>query len=151
MQLAEILDLTCVAVPLQARKKDQAISELITLLDNSGKITNSQVALRAVMDREAIRSTGIGQGFAIPHGKCNAVKKLVMAIGKLDEPIDFDSIDQKPVTLIALLVSPVDQTGPHIQALAKISRVMADNNIRQKIWDSRSSQQLYDLLTCAND
>ena len=151
MQFAEILDLTCVVVPLQARKKDQAISELITLLDNSGKITNSQVALQAVMDREAIRSTGIGQGFAIPHGKCNAVKKLVMAIGKLDEPIDFDSIDQKPVTLIALLVSPVDQTGPHIQALAKISRVMADKNIRQKIWDSQSAQQLYDLLTSAND
>jgi fructose-specific phosphotransferase system IIA component len=151
MQLAEILNLACVAVPLQVRKKDQAISELITLLDNSGQITNAQVALQAVMDREAIRSTGIGQGFAIPHGKCNAAKKLVMAIGKLDEPIDFDSIDQKPVTLIALLVSPVDKTGPHIQALAKISRVMADSNIRQQIWDSKSPQQLYDLLTQNQD
>lgn len=150
MQLAEILDLACVVVPLKAKEKDQAILELVTLLDRSGKITNHQLALQAVMDREAIRSTGIGQGFAIPHGKCNATKKLVMAIGKLAEPIDFDSIDQKPVTLIALLVSPVDQTGPHIQALAKISRVMTDDSIRQKIWDSESAQRLYDLLTSAN-
>lgn len=151
MQLAEILVPSCVVVPLKASQKDQAIAELVTLLADAGQITSPEIALQAVMDRESIRSTGIGQGFAIPHGKCNAAKKLVMAIGKLATPIEFDSIDQQPVGLIALLVSPVDQTGPHIQALAKISRVIANNDIRQKIWDSQSSQQLYGLLVDSKD
>ncbi len=151
MQLAEILVPSCVVVPLKASQKDQAIAELVTLLADAGQITSPEIALQAVMDRESIRSTGIGQGFAIPHGKCNAAKKLVMAIGKLATPIEFDSIDQQPVGLIALLVSPVEQTGPHIQALAKISRVIANNDIRQKIWDSQSSQELYGLLVDSND
>ena len=147
MQLAEILDLNCVVVPLQAREKNEAIAELASLLDKAGKLSNHQIALQAVMDREAIRSTGIGQGLAIAHGKCNAVKQLVMAVGKVAEPIDFAAIDHKPVTLIAMLISPVDQTGPHIQALAKISRAMTDEAIRQKIQDCQTAQQLFDLLT----
>jgi len=86
-----------------------------------------------VLARERTRSTGIGSGIAIPHGKCKAVRGLVMAIGIAHEPIDFVSIDGKLVTIILLLVSPADQTGPHIQALAQISRLMLDEKFQTRI------------------
>jgi mannitol/fructose-specific phosphotransferase system IIA component (Ntr-type) len=98
------------------------------------------------MLREQTRSTGIGSGVAIPHGKCNAVKQLVMAIGLTAEPIDFAGVDGKPVRIVILLVSPSDQTGPHIQALAHISRLMLDEPFKQKLEKAESSEQVYELL-----
>jgi len=97
--------------------------------------------------REQTRSTGIGSGIAIPHGKCKAVKELVMAIGIAHEPIDFESVDDKPVTIVILLVSPTDQTGPHIQALARISRLMLDEQFRQSLEKAGSAEELYELLS----
>ncbi|MBN1845209.1 MAG: PTS sugar transporter subunit IIA [Sedimentisphaerales bacterium] len=146
MQLKDILDPSCVKLPLESATKSQAITELLDLLAENGKIKDYDAVLRAIQQREAIRSTGVGQGFAIPHGKTPTVDRILMAIGKLDEPIDFDSIDGQPVTVIVLLISPLDQTGPHIQALARVSRLMTDKQIRDRIWQSRSSQELYDLI-----
>jgi fructose-specific phosphotransferase system IIA component len=146
MRITEILDIKCVKVPLAAQEKFQAITELVDLLDARGLLDDYDAVLKAVMEREAIRSTGIGQGFAIPHGKCNAVSKLVMALGKVSKPIDFESIDQHPVSVIVLLVSPTDQTGPHIQALARISRLMTDRDFRDKIWSAESADRLYKLI-----
>ena len=96
--------------------------------------------------RERTRSTGIGSGIAVPHGKCKAVKELVMAAGITNKPIDFASIDGKPVTIILLLLSPVDRTGPHIQALAQISRLMLDNRFKQSFEKATSPQEAYELL-----
>ena len=146
MQLTEILDSASIKVPLEAGEKYQAIEELIKLLCENSHIADQNAVQKAVMDREAVRSTGIGQGFAIPHGKSNAVDRLVMAIGKTKEPIDFGSIDGQPVSLVVLLVSPVDQTGPHIQALAQISRLMTGKEFRQKIWQSNSAKELYQII-----
>ena len=99
MQLTDILELSCIKIPIQATEKYQAITELMDLLAQNGKLGDYHTALQAVLDREAVRSTGVGQGFAIPHGKTSAVQQLVMAIGKVDQPIDFDSIDGQPVTV----------------------------------------------------
>jgi mannitol/fructose-specific phosphotransferase system IIA component (Ntr-type) len=104
------------------------------------------MALDAVLVREKTKSTGIGSGIAIPHGKCAAVKELVMAIGLTSEPLDFESVDGKPVRIIFLLVSPADQTGPHIQALAKISRLMLDDEFKQELEGARSAEEVYELL-----
>ena len=98
------------------------------------------------MEREAIRSTGVGQGFAIPHGKTNTVDRIYMAVGKLNDPIDFNSIDGQMVTIIVLLVSPLDQTGPHIQALARISRLMTDQKLRNSLWACHSDEELFQLI-----
>jgi mannitol/fructose-specific phosphotransferase system IIA component (Ntr-type) len=97
--------------------------------------------------REQTRSTGIGAGIAIPHGKCKAVKELVMAVGIAHDPIDFASIDAKPVSIIFLLVSPSDQTGPHIQALARISRLMLDEDFKKKFGKVASADEMYQLLS----
>jgi len=147
MLLTQILQLSCVKVPLEGKDKNSAISELVDLLDSNGLLLDKAVAKEAVFVREQTRSTGIGSGIAIPHGKCTAVKELVMALGIAHEPIDFDSVDGKPVTIILLLVSPSDQTGPHIQALARISRLMLDEQFRQQLEKAVSAEEAFELLS----
>ncbi len=146
MLLTEIVQASCVRVPLNGRDKKSAITELINLLDASGLLVDKAAVSDAVFAREQTRSTGIGSGIAIPHGKCNAVKELVMAIGIAREPIDFDSIDGNPVGIVILLVSPKSQTGQHIQALATISRLMLDEQFKLAIERSSNGDEAYKLL-----
>ncbi len=146
MLLTQILQQKCVKVPLEGKDKDSVITELIELLDTNGVLLDKEVVLDAVFTRERTRSTGIGSGIAIPHGKCKGVKELVMALGIANDGIDFASVDGKPVTIVILLVSPADKTGPHIQALARISRLMLDEQFRESLEKSTSSDELYELL-----
>jgi mannitol/fructose-specific phosphotransferase system IIA component (Ntr-type) len=146
MKLTEILKPSAIRVPLAAADKTGVITELVDLLDASGEFTSRDEVLRAVLEREATRSTGIGYGLAVPHGKSSASPHLVMAIGKPAEPIDFDSTDKLPVTLVVLLVSPPDKTGPHIQALARISRLMLLENFRSEINAAGSAEAVYEVI-----
>jgi len=146
MILTQILQPSCVKVPLEGKDKRSVIAELVNLLDTDGRLQDKNAVLQAVFMREQTRSTGIGSGIAIPHGKCQGVKKLVMAIGLTSEPLDFESVDSKPVKIIILLVSPANETGPHIQALAKISRLMLDEEFRHRLEQADSGEQLYELL-----
>lgn len=146
MLLTQILQPDCLKVPLAGKDKESAITELVDMLDAAGALQNRDVVLSAILTRENTRSTGIGSGIAIPHGKCNAVKQLVMAIGITDNPIDFHSVDGKPVKIILLLISPADQTGPHIQALARISRVMLDDSFKHKLENAKSADEAFKLL-----
>jgi fructose-specific phosphotransferase system IIA component len=146
MILTQILQPDCIKVPVENTDKEAVITELVDLLDANGLLLDRDTALDAVITRERIQSTGTGAGIAIPHGKCNAVKELVMAIGIAHELIDFNSVDGKPVTIIILLVSPADQTGSHIQALATISRIMLNEEFRQQLENVTCSDEVYELL-----
>jgi fructose-specific phosphotransferase system IIA component len=146
MVLTQILQPDCIKVPVESRDKEAVITELVDMLDAKGLLLNRDDVLEAVLRRERTQSTGTGAGIAIPHGKCNAVKELVMAIGIAHEPIEYNSIDGKPVTILFLLVSPANQTGPHIQALAAISRLMLDEQFRQKLEKVTSANEVYELL-----
>jgi len=146
MKLTDVLRPDCVKVPLAAKDKTQAIVELVDLLDKAGAIRDREAVLQSVLEREARRSTGIGHGLAIPHGKSSACDELVMAIGKPAEPIEFESIDGQPARIIVLLASPVDQTGPHIQALARISRIMTIESVRSDMYNTESADELYRII-----
>jgi fructose-specific phosphotransferase system IIA component len=146
MRLTEILKPENIKVPLAAKTKTEAISELVDLLAKNGEVTDSKKVLDSVLERESTRTTGIGNGLAIPHGKCNGVSHLVMAIGRPAQPIDFQAIDGRPVNLIWLLASPPDQTGPHIHALARISRLMTIDRFRQALAAAQTSQDLYNAI-----
>ena len=147
MVLTHILHPDCVKVPVESEEKEDVITELVDLLDAKGLLLDRDVALEAVLTREHVQSTGTGAGIAIPHGKCTAVKELVMAIGIAHEPIAFGSVDGKPVTILILLVSPANQTGPHIQALASISRLMLNEPFKQRLENATSAEEVYDLLS----
>jgi fructose-specific phosphotransferase system IIA component len=146
MRLIDILKPQNIKVPLQATTKNQAIGELVNLLAENGDVIDPRKVLDAVLEREATRTTGIGNGLAIPHGKCTGTDNLVMAIGKAANPIDFQAIDGRPVTLIWLLSSPPDKTGPHIHALARISRLMTIDKFRQALAQASSAQAVFDAI-----
>jgi fructose-specific phosphotransferase system IIA component len=151
MLLTKILQPDCIKVPVESRDKEAVITELVDLLDANGLLLDRDNVLDAVLTRERIQSTGTGAGIAIPHGKCNAVKELVMAIGIAHEPIEFDSIDGKPVTIVILLVSPMNQTGLHIQTLATISRLMLNEEFRQQLENVTRPDEVYELLNNQQD
>jgi fructose-specific phosphotransferase system IIA component len=147
MKLTQIMQPGCVKVPLEGPDKESVIVELVDLLDANSLLNDKDVVLDAVMKREQTRSTGIGSGIAIPHGKCTAVKELVMGMGIAHEPINFASVDGKGVTIVIILVSPLDKTGPHIQALAKISKLMLDEQFRQSLTEAASADEVYELIS----
>ena len=147
MILMQILQPNCVKVPVESNDKETVITELVDLLDSQGLLLDRDAVLNAVLTRERTQSTGTGAGIAIPHGKCKAVKELVMAIGIAHEPIEFQSIDGKPVTILILLVSPANQTGPHIQALARISRLMLNEEFKTRLEKVNSAEDVYELLS----
>ncbi|MBM4102533.1 MAG: PTS sugar transporter subunit IIA [Planctomycetes bacterium] len=147
MILTQILQPSCIAAPLKSKDKDSVIEELVNILASAGQVKNAMAALEAVMEREQTRSTGIGSGIAVPHGKCAAVEELVMAVGIAADPIEFASIDNKPVSIIVLLISPLDKTGPHIQALARISRLLLDEPFKAKLEKASSPEEVYQLIS----
>ena len=102
MRLTEILKPENIKIPLEATTKSEAIGELVTLLAGNAEVTDAKKVLDAVLERESTRTTGIGNGLAIPHGKCTGTDHLVMAIGRPKTPIDFQAIDGRPVNLIWL-------------------------------------------------
>lgn len=146
MLLTQILKPDCIKVPLEGKDKEEIIEELVEVLAQNNQISNKEVVLDAVITREMTRSTGIGSGIAIPHGKCKDVNELVMSIGIAKKEIDFDSIDGKGVTIVVLLASPINKTGPHIQALARISRMMLDEDLRDSLSNSKSAEEIYNLI-----
>src|SRR5438094_581105 len=146
MRLTEILKPHDIKIPLQATNKTEAIAELVQLLADNNEIVEPKKVLDAVLEREATRTTGIGNGLAIPHGKCTGTKDLVMAIGKPATPIDFQAIDGRPVNIIWMLSSPPDKTSPHIHALARISRLMTIDKFRLALMQTKTSQEAYDLI-----
>lgn len=143
MELSKIITLDRVRVPVLAADKTGVITEMIDLLAATGGLTNRDAALDAVLRREAERTTGIGYGLAIPHGKTEGCERLVMAAGKPAAPVDFQSYDGRPVTFVVMLISPPDQTGPHIQALAKVSRLMNSADFRDSIERATSAGDLH--------
>ena len=147
MRLTDILQPDCVVVPLVASTKEQAIYALADTLVEHTPINDGVELKKAIWQREMTRTTGIGHGIGIPHGKAEGVDQLRMALGLAAEPIEFGAIDGRPVDLIILLASPVDQTGPHIQALAKISRMLTDEAFRNEIKTASSPEALYEMIS----
>ncbi len=146
MRLTEILKPRNIKIPLHATNKTEAIGELVNLLSENGEIADPKKVLESVLERESTRTTGIGNGLAIPHGKTTGTGDLVMAIGRPAAPIDFQAIDGRPVTIIWLLSSPPEKTGPHIHALAKISRLMTVDRFRQTLNGCKSAQEMFDAI-----
>lgn len=143
MKPTEILKKNCVCVPLDASEKTAAITELVDLLAANGELLDRDLTLQAILTREQTRSTGIGLGLAVPHGKSAGCQHLTMAVAKPRQPIPFGAIDNRPCTFVVLLASPIDETGPHIQALASISRLWHDEAFRTAVGAAEDAEALY--------
>ncbi len=151
MRLSDILTEERVKIPLESVEKEKIIEEMVNLINHTLKEEDRSKILKAVLDREAVMSTGVGEEVAIPHGKTNAVKNIVAALGITKQPIDFKSLDDKPVRLVWLLVGPEDQTGPHLKALSRISRLMHNKEFRERLLQSKAPRQLLEVISAEEE
>ena len=149
MSITEFLNERAVSCDLQATDKEGAIRELVSLLVRAGSVKDKDVGrlTQILLDREALGSTGIGQGVAIPHGKSNCVSRLVSAFGVSKHGMNFDSLDGEPAQLFFLLVAPEDSAGPHLKALARISRLLKDKHFRDSLRTARDEKTLLKIMT----
>jgi len=150
MKLTDLITPDCILAPMQATDKHAVIDELVEALAKAGRVSDAKALQEAIWTREQTRTTGIGHGLAIPHGKSDTLSDMSMAIGKPAEPIDFDAIDGKPVRLIVLLASRPDQVSDHIQALAKISRLHMQPEFREKIYEAQTPEEIYELIAASD-
>jgi mannitol/fructose-specific phosphotransferase system IIA component (Ntr-type) len=144
--LTDLLSPERIRIPLQSRSKDELLAELVELITREDHVDDPADVLRAVREREAVLSTGIGNGVAIPHGKSPAVPDLRMAAGLTAEPVDFDALDGQPVRLFFMLVGPETAAGPHIKALSRISRLVRKESVRQRLVSARDPEDFYRAL-----
>ncbi|HYF39952.1 MAG TPA: PTS sugar transporter subunit IIA [Gemmatimonadales bacterium] len=145
MLLTELLTPERVVVPLAARDKAGIIAELTHhLVDHAGGAY--QEVLGAVEEREAVLSTGIGFGVAIPHARSSAVRELSVVCGVSPVPVPYDSIDSEPVRLFFLIVGPEASAGQHIKVLSRIARLVRRDSLRERLCHAKNAEQFYAAL-----
>lgn len=135
MQIMDFLSKKAIVTDLKSTKKEDVLRELAESLVNAGEIgkQHRNKLIEALLARESLGSTAIGQGIAIPHAKCDCVNKLVAAFGISKKGVDFDSLDGELAYIFFLLVAPQDSAGPHLKALARISRLLKDKYFRDTL------------------
>jgi PTS system fructose-specific IIC component len=142
MKLSELLTENLITAELTGNTKFQLIEELLDLLHEGGMISDRELALKDVLAREGYLSTGLENGLAIPHAKTDGVSELVMSFGVKKDGVDFESLDNKPAHLIFLVLSPRDTSGPHIRALASITKNLKDAEKRKALLNAKSDDEI---------
>jgi PTS system nitrogen regulatory IIA component len=145
--LSQLLPPERIRIPLAGSSKDDLLRELVDVLHAAGEVGDPSEVLRAVREREAVLSTGIGNGVAIPHGKSGQVTALAMAAGVTREPVDFEALDGRPVSLFFLLVGPESAAGDHVKALSRISRLVRSDVFRRRLAEAASPADFHAILT----
>jgi len=147
MNLKKLLNRDNILLELKSEEKVAIIEEMVDLLVKAGKVQNKQAALQVVLEREKKMSTGLEQGIAVPHGKTDSVKELVVALALKKEGVDFAALDGRPSRIFVMTISPASHSGPHIQFLAEISRLLNHEDIRDAVLKSESPDQVIEALT----
>jgi len=147
MKVSELLKPEFIVSDLQGETKEEIINELIDLFKTDPRIEDIEKVRSAVLDREKVMSTGVGKGFAIPHGKTNAVKEIVGAFGKIKDGIDYESLDGYPVHLVFLLVGKDNLISTHIKLLSRISRLMNKDDFRHRLTEANTADEIVKLFS----
>ena len=146
MKLSDLLHKDFIIAELKSTAKEDVINELIDLFDNDTRVIDIKKVRDAVLDREKIMSTGVGKGFAIPHGKTSAVNEILAAFGKTEHPIDYQALDNQPIQLVFLLVGKDNMVSTHIKLLSRISRMMTKDEFREKLIQAKSNDEIVELF-----
>jgi len=145
MRLMDFLVPDAIEPNMKSTTKKDAIRELVSLLKRAEAIAEENFVAEVVLEREELGTTGIGEGIAVPHGKSDTVDRLVAAFGRSEKGIDFDSIDNQPVHLLFLLVAPSDSAGPHLMALARISRLLKNRDFREGLMEAENKLRILEI------
>lgn len=146
MKIHEILNKDAIKVGVEAIDKENALKELVGVLAKVKNIGDQKAIVKALVERESLGSTGIGQGIAIPHGKTDKVAELTAVMGISKTGVNFDALDGEPVYIFFLLIAPKDTAGPHLKALAQISRLLRDTYFCELIRKCKTPHEVYDLI-----
>jgi len=146
MRVSEILSKDFIIADLNSTDKESAINELIDLFINDPRVDDIQKVRQAVLDREKIMSTGVGKGFAIPHGKTDSVKEIIAAFGRKKDGIEYDALDGNPVNLIFLLVGRDTMISAHIKLLSRVSRMMNKDDFRLRLLNAETSEEIMNVF-----
>ena len=147
MKVSELLKPEFIISDLKGESKEEIINELIDLFKNDPRVEDIEKVRSAVLEREKVMSTGVGKGFAIPHGKTNAVKEIIGAFGKIKDGIDYESLDGNPVNLVFLLVGKDNLISTHIKLLSRISRLMNKDDFRHRLVEANSADEIVKLFS----
>ena len=146
MKIMEFLNKKALTVSLKATDKDDVIRELVDLLAKAEDIRNREDLVKGLLARESLGSTGIGQGIGIPHAKSQNVKNLTAAFGLSQKGVNFDSLDGEPVFIFFLLLAPEESAGPHLKALARISRMLKDKYFRELLRKAKDEKEALRII-----
>ncbi len=146
MEISDLLTTESVVPNLRVTSKKQALQELAKRASEISGM-HERAIFDVLLERERLGTTGVGNGIAIPHGKLPNLDKLYGLFARLENPIDFDSIDEQPVDLIFLLLAPESAGADHLKALARVSRLLRDKNGCEKLRGTDSAEALYAVLT----
>lgn len=147
MKVSDLLKKEFVVAQLEAKTKEDVINGLIDLFKNDPRVEDIQKVREAVLEREKVMSTGVGKGFAIPHGKTNAVKEIIGAFGRIPKGINYDALDGNPVNLIFLLVGKDNLISTHIKLLSRISRLMNKDDFRLRLLEAKDESEIIKLFS----
>jgi len=146
MVLIDLVDEKIVKIPLESKNKPDVLREMVQILKDAGEINDFDAVLKAVQEREYKCSTGLEEGFAVPHCKTLAVPTLKLSIGISPEGIDFDALDGKPSKLFFLLVASPNFSGPHVEALAEIAKLSKSKALCNTLISLNNPHEVVELL-----
>ena len=149
MYFRKAISQDAILLDLKASTKEDLIEELVDALVAAGSVVEKKTALKAVFEREKKMSTGMADGIAIPHAKLEELEHIIAAIGIKKEGLDFDALDEQPSYIFILTLSPAARSGPHIQFLAEISRVLNEKTIRDQVLAAKTEEQVYNAIVAA--
>ena len=151
MKVYELLEKKYILTDFKSKDKIDIINELIDLYKNDKKVNDLEKARTAVLEREKIMSTGVGKGFAIPHGKSNGVNDVIAAFGKTKHDIDYDALDGDPVHHVFLLIGRDDMVSKHIKLLSRISRLMNNDEFRDRLLEASTEENIINIFKKAEE
>jgi fructose PTS system EIIBC or EIIC component len=146
MKVHELLDIKNILIEFKSENKDDVINELVDLLKGDERVIDLEEIRKCVFEREEKMSTGVGKGFAIPHGKTNSVTDIVAAFGKSETPIEYNSLDGEPVHLVFLMIGKETLLAKHIKLLSRISRLMNNEEFRKKLIEAESKETILKIF-----
>ncbi len=146
MKITDILSKDCVLDDLKSKQKKDVLVEMVGIMKSLNKFEKSDKVVENLMEREALGSTGVGYGVAIPHTKIDDIDDLVGMFGRSKTGVDFDSLDGVPVKILFLLLTPKNSIGQHLKALARISSLLKDKLFRQELLEAEDASVIYKII-----
>jgi PTS system fructose-specific IIC component len=146
VKIQDLLQKSSILIDINVTNKTEALSQMAILMTSLYSLPNSEQIKQKILEREADMSTGIGYGIAIPHARISGIDRLYMVAGRSMAGIEFDAIDEQPVHLIFMMISPTNTSTEHTQILSSLSRIMSYEDVRSKLLASETPEQFLDII-----